>query len=502
MDRDRATSGTAELADLRNVLERGQIADVIARGTDLATRLDDPSDRATLHLLVGRAELLNGRLAPAVERFRLASRAADGLRVGIWEAFSRYSAGGLPAVEQVIDEIEAAADGHEITLASVQGIRAWIHLERGQSAAAIELAKSANASALRIGQPDLLGLSWLLLGLAHSTAAEVPEALRAIRAGIDHGIASGHGIALPLLHMNATDLDQWRGQLGSSRHHAHEALNRSEPLTGGLVGVWAHAQLSVTADRCGESDTAIDHLRSAEAALLRGAPLGWAHLAAARLRADRALPVERSALRVLDVWRFIADHGTTGHMNVLALPVCPLLLTLRDEPIRAELVKRLADLEGANPFDRTVIALSRSVSANDVGEAIELAESIERAGEPFVTLAADALALVADLCLANEDRRARTFADAARKIYASIGASGDERRLIERHPLIKGDHDVVLSPAERRVVSLLLEGRTNAEIAAELYLSVKTVETHLARVYRRFGVKSRTQLASQLRSAP
>jgi DNA-binding CsgD family transcriptional regulator len=45
------------------------------------------------------------------------------------------------------------------------------------------------------------------------------------------------------------------------------------------------------------------------------------------------------------------------------------------------------------------------------------------------------------------------------------------------------------------------EGRTNKEVASELYISVHTVEAALTRVYSKLGVRSRTQLARELASA-
>jgi DNA-binding CsgD family transcriptional regulator len=52
-----------------------------------------------------------------------------------------------------------------------------------------------------------------------------------------------------------------------------------------------------------------------------------------------------------------------------------------------------------------------------------------------------------------------------------------------------------LSAAENRVAVLAAVGRTNREIAAELFLSARTVETHLSHVYAKLGVRSRTELA-------
>jgi DNA-binding NarL/FixJ family response regulator len=54
-----------------------------------------------------------------------------------------------------------------------------------------------------------------------------------------------------------------------------------------------------------------------------------------------------------------------------------------------------------------------------------------------------------------------------------------------------------LSPRELEVVRLVVEGRTNDEIGAALGIGAKTVETHLARVFERYDVASRTELATR-----
>ena len=54
---------------------------------------------------------------------------------------------------------------------------------------------------------------------------------------------------------------------------------------------------------------------------------------------------------------------------------------------------------------------------------------------------------------------------------------------------------VRLSPREHDVVRLVAHGRTNDEIGAELRIAAKTVETHLARLFERLDVSSRTELA-------
>lgn len=55
-----------------------------------------------------------------------------------------------------------------------------------------------------------------------------------------------------------------------------------------------------------------------------------------------------------------------------------------------------------------------------------------------------------------------------------------------------------LTPSERRIAALAAAGRTNRAIAQELYVTPKTVENQLGRVYRKLGIGSRTALADAL----
>jgi DNA-binding CsgD family transcriptional regulator len=52
-----------------------------------------------------------------------------------------------------------------------------------------------------------------------------------------------------------------------------------------------------------------------------------------------------------------------------------------------------------------------------------------------------------------------------------------------------------LTPTEERIAGLVAIGQRNDEVAAELDLSPKTVEWHLSRLYRKLGVRSRTELS-------
>jgi len=59
-----------------------------------------------------------------------------------------------------------------------------------------------------------------------------------------------------------------------------------------------------------------------------------------------------------------------------------------------------------------------------------------------------------------------------------------------------------LSETERRIVELVVAGRRNREVAAELSLSPNTVAWNLSKIYRKLGVSSRTELAARVAATP
>jgi DNA-binding CsgD family transcriptional regulator len=97
-------------------------------------------------------------------------------------------------------------------------------------------------------------------------------------------------------------------------------------------------------------------------------------------------------------------------------------------------------------------------------------------------------------------RGARETLEQAIAGFLALGADGWTQRARSELERVGGRRrgDGGLTASERRVVELAAEGRSNKEIAAALYVTVNTVETHLARAYAKLGVRSRAQLASRL----
>jgi DNA-binding CsgD family transcriptional regulator len=83
-----------------------------------------------------------------------------------------------------------------------------------------------------------------------------------------------------------------------------------------------------------------------------------------------------------------------------------------------------------------------------------------------------------------EEIAARPWADKARAELARIAG---------RRPSPTG-----LTETEHRVAELAAAGRSNKEIAAELFMGLSTVQAHLSRAYRKLGIRSRTSLEPAL----
>ncbi|MFC0064985.1 AAA family ATPase [Umezawaea endophytica] len=175
-----------------------------------------------------------------------------------------------------------------------------------------------------------------------------------------------------------------------------------------------------------------------------------AELIAEELRAARSLGVPRHIAVAL---RHAARLGDTSAALSEAVDL------LRDGPARLELARALADL-GAHQV---------RIGSGGPGR-----QNLRQAAELAVECRATGL---------------------AERLRASLTANGG------RSPRVQVSGVPSLTPAERQVADLAADALTNRQIAEKLFVSEKTVETHLSRAYRKVGVTSRTQLAVRMAAA-
>ena len=131
---------------------------------------------------------------------------------------------------------------------------------------------------------------------------------------------------------------------------------------------------------------------------------------------------------------------------------------------------------------------------------LEAAAELSSGGDTPFEHSRASLALGAGLRRAKRRREARETLEGALATFERLGTvvwanrtRAEVRRISGRAPT-----SGALTPAEERIASLVAEGKTNREVAAALFLSERTVEGHLSRIYGKLGVRSRTELAHEL----
>jgi DNA-binding NarL/FixJ family response regulator len=93
---------------------------------------------------------------------------------------------------------------------------------------------------------------------------------------------------------------------------------------------------------------------------------------------------------------------------------------------------------------------------------------------------------------------ARASLDEALRDLQAIGARvWCERARAEQARIGGRARSTGLTPTEERVAALVADGRSNKEVAEALFVSVRTVEANLTRIYAKLGIRSRTELASR-----
>jgi DNA-binding CsgD family transcriptional regulator len=175
------------------------------------------------------------------------------------------------------------------------------------------------------------------------------------------------------------------------------------------------------------------------------------------------------------------------------------------EELTASLEER-ASLSG-HPWTRLAAARCRGLLESRAGRLEEALACLERAlaaderGEMAFERARTLLAKGQTLRRANRRREARQSLEAARALFERCGSPPWAAKAAAELASIGGRtaHRDELTPSEGRVAELVSAGRSNCEIAQELFLSVRTVESHLSSAYRKLGVQSRTALAAALR---
>ena len=170
---------------------------------------------------------------------------------------------------------------------------------------------------------------------------------------------------------------------------------------------------------------------------------------------------------------------------------------------------RLTEIAEANGTDWSLGFLARSRALVAEREAAEplYREGIERLGRTRIRVALARTMLVYGEWLRRENRRvdAREQLRAAHEMLTDVGMEAFAERA--RRELLATGETVRkrtvetlddLTPQEAQIGRLAADGFTNPEIGAQLFLSPRTVEWHLRKVFGKLGIRSRRQLRTAL----
>ena len=140
-----------------------------------------------------------------------------------------------------------------------------------------------------------------------------------------------------------------------------------------------------------------------------------------------------------------------------------------------------------------------AVARGDLDAASRLLEDAaarhEAAGDPF-GLARSQLAIGIVHRRLRRKRLARLALEGAARTFDELGAASWAAETRAELTRLGGRQRIEgMSPSERRVAELVAEGRSNRDIAAALFVTERTVASHLTHVYAKLGVRSRTELA-------
>jgi DNA-binding CsgD family transcriptional regulator len=344
--------------------------------------------------------------------------------------------------------------------------RFWSHDLEAARALAEELRE---AGYRRDGYDDSEGLYYLALIEWRVGNWERAAELAAAASDVEEQL--GREALAPVIVLPRALMAAHRGFVDEARELARDALAQARAdgvRTAEAAHRWVLGFLELSH---GRPEAALPHLRSArelresvgqaEPGLMRELPdLLDALVAVGELReADAvAAPWEERARSLDRAW---------------ALAICAR--------VRARVRAARGDLQGALVvFDE---ALAQHATAQD----------------PFQH-ARTLLALGATQRRAKRRGAARTTLEEARALFERLGAplwaeqARDELTRIGGRASSPGE----LTAAESRIAALVAEGRTNREVATALFLTVHSVETALTRIYRKLGVRSRTELAHRL----
>jgi DNA-binding NarL/FixJ family response regulator len=483
---------------------------------------------AGVERLLGRHTQARSRLETALDELRepespeavalMLELASDSLLRMDYDAIHGWAARACAVAEPLGDPVlSAAAQAMQALAAAMAGAisDAKLHCDR--------------AAALVDGLPDE-HLAKHLDGLANLATAEMytdrfEASGRHAERALAIGRATGQGDLFPLIFPMLGTARWLQGRIAESVQIFDDAIDAARML-GNVQGLaWNLFNRAFVATVAGDSETAIsDATESIELAKalddsLISAHAAWA-LAGALLEIGQAEKAAELLIASTGGEELRLIPGGWRAYGLELLTRCLLAAGRRPEAERAAQAAAACAKDVGLPMASgvavraaAILSLDRGDAAGAAEQALTSATTLEEAGSLVDAAISTALA-GRSLAQAGDRVGAAAELERAAAAFASFGCTGQQakaerelrklgRRMGPRGRPGKPDELGVgsLSERELEVARLIVDRRTNSQIAATLFLSQKTVETHIRNMFRKLDVSSRVDLARAVERA-
>jgi len=517
--------GTGQFAEGRAV--RLELLELVP-AEPTAQRIEMIAACAGVEHLLGEHDQAHARLLAALDELpdRSSPEAATLLFELVFDAFYgrdyermlEWANEAFALAEQLGNRPLRATGAAGVAMALAFGDRVEEAQAHRQEAAALVDALGDEELALRIDAAANLGNAETYLG-------HLEDAVGHLDRGLAVALATGQGSLFPLLTQRKGFALALLGRLVEAEDVTERAVEAARLSASPEVMAWALLNRAWIALLAGALDTA---LRAAEESVELGRPLAdspvrtWSACAYGSILLEAGEParcleillpaaggpdlpsvpgVLRSMFqeRVALAWLAAGNQGEAD------------LAAGRAEARAAELGLDLGTAMARRA--RAAVALAAGEGETAAAAALEAAAAAERVGARVEAARARTLAGRALIAAGDRDRaaaeleRAAAELDACGAVRAREEAERELRRLGRRYSRRRGagggegDGLASLTAREREVAELVGERKTNREIAAELFLSEKTVETHLRHIFGKLGVSTRTSVARAVEEA-
>jgi ATP/maltotriose-dependent transcriptional regulator MalT len=359
---------------------------------------------------------------------------------------------------------------------------AELYLDRYEESAAH--AERALSVARKTGQSEYIPLPYSILGQVRLLRGQLVEAAELLDDAVEGARLSGNVQALAGNLVNRSLTALAAGDLETAIATAEEDFELTEGLDQSLVCA-AGVALAAALLENGDPERAVDVLTSSSGG--------------DELRLIPGVFRPRSLELLTRCWLAVG-RGTEAARSAARTEAAAAALQLRMADSMADRAAAAVALDAGDPHSAAKRALDAAAAADDVGAPVEAALARTLAGCALAQAGQPDRA-VAELKHAASELHACgavRYRAAAERELRSLGHRVHRRT---RPGKADGGGLASLTGREMQVARLVVDRRTNPEIADALFLSPKTVETHMRNIFRKLRVSSRVEVARAIERA-